>query len=209
MAPAGGEGAAAGPQGTVGSPAAAPDALAVGALAAPEAVAHVDLEVGGADAGGAALLSGPPPPGGLRTAGPVEATDPAELLAGGARSLRGRLVVVRAEAEPVARAAAAAAAGARAVLLAEPRDRPLPAIPAGRIAAPVLGVTGEAAEAVLGEEAGAEVEVGDVEPGRPPVSTLSTLGEGSRCPSRSRRSPAAAPPRRAASRPASSRPAPP
>ena len=43
VAPAGGEGAAAGPNGTIGSPAAAPDALAVGALAAPGAVAHVDL----------------------------------------------------------------------------------------------------------------------------------------------------------------------
>ena len=58
------------------------------------------------------------------------------------------------------------------MLLAEPRRRPLPAIPAGRIAAPVLGVTGEAAEDVLGEEPGATVEVGEVQPGRPPVATL-------------------------------------
>src|SRR5215207_9540566 len=123
VAPAGGEGAAAGPDGTVGSPASAPDALAVGALAAPEGVGHVDLEVGGADAGKAALLSGFPPPAGLRTAGPIEATDPSELLARGARSLRGRLAVVRAGDEPAARAAAAAAAGARVVLLAEPRLR--------------------------------------------------------------------------------------
>jgi len=168
VAPAGEEGAAAGPEGTVGSPAAAPDALAAGALAAPEAVAHVDLEVGGADAGAAALLAGSPPPAGLKTAGPVEETDPARLLAG--ESLRGRLVVVRAGDEPVARAAAAAAAGARAVLLADPRRRPLPAIPAGRIAAPVLGVTGEAAAAVLDEEAGAAVKIGDVEPGRAPAA---------------------------------------
>ena len=41
VAPAGQEGAAAGPHGTVGSPAAAPDALAVGALAAREGVARV------------------------------------------------------------------------------------------------------------------------------------------------------------------------
>src|SRR5215207_5722241 len=143
VAPAGGEGSAAGPQGTVGSPAAAPDALAVGALAAPRAVPRIDLKVGGADASGAVLLSGFPPPGGIETAGPVDATDPAELLRGA--SLRGRLAVVRAGDDPVARAAAAAAAGARAVLLAEPRSRPLPSIPAGRIAAPVLGVTGEAA----------------------------------------------------------------
>jgi len=165
VAPAGGEGAAAGPEGTIGSPAAARDALAVGALAAPQAVARIDLEVGGADARGAVLLAGSPPPGGLTTAGPVDATDPAELLEGGARSLRGRLVVVRAGDQPVARAAAAAAAGARAVLLAEPRRRPLPAIPAGRIAAPVIGVTGAAAAAVLAEEAGATVAVGDVQPG--------------------------------------------
>ncbi len=172
VAPGGGEGAAAGPEGTVGSPAAAPDALAVGALAVPQGVPHVELQVGGADARGAVLLAGFPPPAGLKTAGPVESTDPAELLSGDAGSLRGRLVVVRAGDEPVARAAAAAAAGARAVLLADPRRRPLPAIPAGRIAAPVLGVTGEAAEAVLEEDAGAEIEVGDVEPGRPPAATL-------------------------------------
>jgi hypothetical protein len=174
IAPAGGEGAAAGPDGTIGSPASAPDALAVGAIAAPGAVAHVDLEVGDADARGAALLSGFPPPGRLTTAGPVEATDPAELLAGDARSLRGKLAIVRAGDAPVARASAAAAAGARAVLLADPRRRPLPAIPAGRIAAPVLGVTGAAAEAVLAEEAGATVEVGEVEPGNPPIATLPT-----------------------------------
>jgi len=178
IAPAGGEGGAAGPQGTVGSPAAAPEALAVGALAAPEGVARIDLKVGGADARGAALLSGFAPPGGIETAGPVESTDPAELLRGS--SMRGRIAVVRAGDEPVARAAAAAAAGARAVLLAEPRRRPLPAIPAGRIAAPVLGVTGAAARAVLDEDPGAEVEVGDVEPGRPPAATLpsGTAGSG-------------------------------
>jgi hypothetical protein len=172
VAPAGGEGLASGPEGTIGSPASAPDALAVAALAAPQSVAHIDLEVGDADARGAALLSGFPPPGRMTTAGPVEATDPAELLAQGARSLRGRLVIVRAGDAPAARAAAAAAAGARAVLLADPRNRPLPAIPAGRIAAPVLGVTGKAAEDVLDEEPGASVEVGDVEPGSPPIARL-------------------------------------
>ncbi len=172
VAPAGGEGAAAGPDGTIGSPAAAPDALAVAALAAPQSVAHVDLQVGGADARGAALLSGFPPPGRMTTAGPVDASDPAKLLAKDASTLRGRLVIVRAGDEPVARAAAAAAAGARAVLLADPRDRPLPAIPAGRVAAPVVGVTGEAAQDVLDEDAGATVEVGDVEAGSPPIARL-------------------------------------
>ncbi len=109
IAPAGGEGAAAGPAGTIGSPGAAPDALAVGALAAPEAVARIGLELGDAEARGAALLAGAAPPRGLRTG--------AEGLA-----------VVRAGEDPVAQAAAAAAGGARAVLLAEPRPRrPLPA----------------------------------------------------------------------------------
>jgi len=161
VAPAGGEGVAAGPDGTVGSPAAAPEALAVGALAAPEAVARVDLEVGEADARGTALLAGAPPPRGLRTA-----------VAEGAR---GRLAVVRAGDAPVAQAAAAAAAGARAVLLAEPRRRrPLPAIPAGRIAVPVLGVTGAAAANVLEQAAGAAVTVGAVRAGRPPAATLAS-----------------------------------
>ena len=135
--------------------------------------------MGEADARGAVLLSGFPPPGGLTTAGPVEATDPAELLAGGKDTLRGRLVVVRAGDQPVARAAAAAAAGARAVLLAEPRDRPLPAVPAGRIAAPVIGVTGAAAASVLEQEPGAAVTIGDVEPG-----SASLLGAARAPPSR-------------------------
>ena len=177
IAPAGGEGAAAGASGTIGSPATAPDALAVGALTAPGAVARIDLSVGGTDAPGAALLAGPPPPSGLTTAGPVDATDPAKLLEG--RSLRGRVAVVRAGDDPVARAVAAAAAGARAVLLADPRDRPLPAIPAGRIAAPVLGVTGATAADVLDEDAGTEVTVGKATAGSPPPATLADAAEGS------------------------------
>jgi hypothetical protein len=177
IAPAGGEGAAAGTSGTIGSPAAAPDALAVGALTAPSAVARIDLELSGVDARGAALLAGPPPPSGLTTAGPVDATDPAELLQG--KSLRGKLAVVRAGDDPAGQAVAAAAAGARAVLLADPRDRPLPSIPAGRVAAPVLGVTGAAAGDVLGTDAGAEAEVGDAVAGTPPPATLADAGEGS------------------------------
>ena len=172
VAPAGGEGLASGPDGTIGSPAAAADAVAVGALAALGAVARLDVEVGDADARGAVLLSGAPPPDGLKTAGPVEATDPAELLAGDRAPLRGRVAVVRAGDRPVARAAAAAAAGARAVLLADLRDRPLPAIPAGRIAVPVVGVTGAAAAAVLEQPAGEELTAGDAVPGRPPAATL-------------------------------------
>ena len=165
IAPAGGEGAAAGTGGTLGSPAAAPDALAIGALTAPGAVARIGLTIGGTDAGDAALLAGPPPPSGLRTAT--------------GEGVRGRLAVVRAGDDPGGRAAAAAAAGARAVLLADPRDRPLPSIPAGRVAVPVLGVTGAAAEDVLGADAGAEVEVGGARAGTPPPATLADADEGS------------------------------
>ncbi|HZB76905.1 MAG TPA: S8 family serine peptidase, partial [Solirubrobacteraceae bacterium] len=131
-----------------------------GALAAPAALARLDLAVGEAQADGALLLAGAPPDTRrLTTAGPEEADDPEQL----GRRVRGRLAVVRAGENPAARAAAAAAAGARAVLLAEPRaDRPLAAIPAGRVAVPVLGVTGDAAAAVLEEEAGARVTLGPV-----------------------------------------------
>lgn len=127
VAPAGGEGMAAGPEGTVGSPAAAPAALAVGALVAEDATARVVLRLGETDAGDAALLAGAAPPRGRRI--------PA--------------VVVEAGNNPVAAAVGAAAAGARAVILAEPRARPLPAMPAGRIGVPVLGLTGEPATAAL------------------------------------------------------------
>jgi len=173
VAPAGGEGDAAGLGGVAGSPATAPDAIGAAALAAPAALARVDLTVGGADAEGALLLAGAPPrTGGLRTAGPVEADDAEEL----GREVRDRLAVVRAGNTPAARAAAAAAAGARAVLLADPRpDRPLPAIPAGRVTVPVLGVTGDAAEAVLGEDAGAEVTIGAVTPGSARATDGATL----------------------------------
>ena len=163
VAPAGGEGNAAGLSGVVGSPATAPDAIGAASLAAPAAVARLDLTVGGAEAEDALLLTGAPPQtDGLRTAGPVEAVEADDL----GREVRDRLAVVRAGDTPAARAVAAAAAGARAVLLADPRpDRPLPAIPAGRVTVPVLGVTGEAAEAVLDEDAGAAVTIGAVAPG--------------------------------------------
>jgi Subtilase family len=171
VAPAGNEGAAAGPEGTIGSPGAAPEALTAGAQAAPRAVARIPVRVGGADAGDGVLLAGAAPPARLRTAGPLEAADPAALPPQTARALRGRLAVVRAGDAPVARAAAAAAAGARAVLLADPRRRPLPALPAGRVAVPVLGVTGPAAAAVLEEHAGARAELGRPAPGHAPAAT--------------------------------------
>ena len=72
-------------------------------------------------------------------------------------------MIVRAGANPAAQAAAAAAVGASAVLLADPRERPLPALAAGRAAAPVIGVTGEAAEAVLKLKPGSEVSFGETE----------------------------------------------
>ena len=72
---------------------------------------------------------GAAPPARLTTAGPLDTADPAELLGRGARSLRGKLAVVRAGDAPVARAAAAAAAGARAVLVADPAGGRCPRCP--------------------------------------------------------------------------------
>ena len=74
-------------------------------------------------------------------------------------------MIVRAGANPAAQAAAAAAVGASAVLLADPRERPLPALAAGRAAAPVIGVTGDVAEAVLKLKPGSEVSFGETERG--------------------------------------------
>jgi hypothetical protein len=99
-------------------------------------------------------------------AGPVSATDPAALLARGPR-VSGRVALVRAGANPVAQAAAAAGAGARAVLLADPRRRVLPLMPAGRVAAPVVGLTGDAAKAALKAKPGAAVRFASVKLGRP------------------------------------------
>ena len=69
-------------------------------------------------------------------------------------------MIVRAGANPAAQAAAAAALGAAAVLLAQPDDVPLPAISAGRAAAPVIGVTGDAANDVLELKPGTAVTFG-------------------------------------------------
>ncbi len=93
------------------------------------------------------MLAGTPPKTG-KTAGPVEDTDPA-VLGEAAPRIRGKVVIVRAGANPAAQATAAAAVGAAAVLIAQPEDTPLPSMPAGRAAAPVIGVTGEAAKDVL------------------------------------------------------------
>ena len=160
VAPAGNEGPARPPNGVVGSPGAARSALAAGATEAGAGVPRVDVTVGGRELAGAAMLAGAPPPGGEQLAGPVTSTDAAELLRGG--KLAGRIALVRAEENPVAQATAAASAGARAVLLADPRDRPLPMLPAGRAAAPVIGLTGAAAKAALEAKAGAKVSFGRV-----------------------------------------------
>jgi hypothetical protein len=167
VAPAGDEGAAAPGSGTVGSPAAAPDALAVGALAGPEPAPRADLTVDGDTIATAALLGGAPPASALTTAGPVSTSDPV-ALGRLARQLRGKAVIVRAGADPSAQAAAAANSGAALVLLADARDRPLPAIAAGRGAAPVVGVTGAAADKLLGTRPGTTVRLGAV--GRGPTS---------------------------------------
>jgi hypothetical protein len=143
VAPAGHEGVARPPNGTIASPAAASEALAVGALAASPPV--VELRTADLRVRSAVALGGDPP---------------REAPAGA-----GRLAIVRAGADPAARAAAAAAAGARAVLLAEPRPRrALPAMAAGRVPVPVVGVTGAAARAVLALPPGTRIRIGRPRP---------------------------------------------
>jgi hypothetical protein len=168
VAPAGNEGPAQAGSGTVGSPAAVPGALAVGALEGPEPAARVDLIANGKTLVHAAALGGAPPTGkATAAAGPVTAADPVVLGRQGAK-LAGKIVIVRAGANPAAQAAAAAAVGARAVVLAEPRDRTLPAMAAGRAGAPVIGVTGAGARAVLALRPGTAIGFGAV--GRGPRS---------------------------------------
>ncbi len=192
VAPGGNEGPARPPNGVVGSPGAARAALAVGATEAGAGVPRVEVTVGERKLAGAVVLAGEPKDGG-ELAGPVTSTDPAELLRGS--KLSGRVALVRAGENPTAQAAAAASAGARAVLLADPRDRPLPMLPAGRAAAPVVGLTGDAAKAALEAKAGAKVAFGRVAVGR---------GEGRPRPSAPRRSPRAARPSTARRSPTSS-----
>ena len=160
VAPAGNEGAAAPGSGTIGSPASARDALAVGALSGTEPAPRTSLDLGATQAE-AAVLAGDPPDSG-QTAGPVTDTDPA-VLGRELTRIRDKVVIVRAGANPSAQAAAAAAVGARAVVLAQPEERPLPAIPAGRAAVPVVGVTGDAAQQVLETKPGTEISFGQTE----------------------------------------------
>ena len=119
--------------GVVGSPGAARAALTAGATEAGAGVPRVTVTIGGRELAGATALGGRPAPGKL--AGPVTSTDTAALLRG-RPSVAGRVALVRAGDNPVAQATAAAGAGARAVILADPRDRPLPMMPSGRVARP-------------------------------------------------------------------------
>ncbi len=166
VAPAGGEGPARPPSGTVGSPGAAADVVAVAALSA--AAPRAELRMGDLRIRDAAVLAGTPPwAGSLPVSRLVTAVDPKRLLAKESPRLQGTLALVHARANPGAQVAAAAGAGARAVLLVEPRDgRPLAAIPAGRVGVPVLGVTGAAARAVLADGPGSRATVGRARPGR-------------------------------------------
>ena len=107
----------------------------------------------------AASSPAPPPSAARRAPGEAGRAGDEHRHRGAARgrpSVAGRVALVRAGDNPVAQAAAAAGAGARAVLLAEPRDRPLPMMPAGRVAAPVVGLTGAAAKAALEAKRGRE-----------------------------------------------------
>lgn len=170
VAPAGHEGRAAGAYGTVGSPGAA--AIAAAPLSPPAAIARTTLQVGEITVAGAVVLGGTPPGAPLRTARPVAANSTEALLVANSPPLDDRLAIVEAGDNPPARVAAAAGAGAAAVLLAEPREgRPLPALPAGRVGVPVLGVTGEAAAAVLAADDGTHAEAIGLATPRPPFAT--------------------------------------
>jgi len=164
VAPAGEEGAAAPGSGTIGSPGAAADALAVGALAGSVPAPQVRLRAAGKTVAIAVALGGAPPLRALKLAGPVTSADPA-VLGKRTAQLQGRAVLVRAGADPSAQAAAAAAVGAALVIVADPRRRPLAAMAAGRARAPVVGVTGAAATALLKLKAGTQIQLGRAELG--------------------------------------------
>lgn len=132
VAAAGNQGPPAGFYGTVGSPAAAPAALAAGAATGPVATAASTLTVTGRAE--PAVLSG-------------------ELLGGPARAVRGALSarpgrgrILVASGDPAAAAMRAATAGAAAVVVANP-GRPSAAV--ADAALPVVGLTGEAARRAL------------------------------------------------------------
>jgi hypothetical protein len=178
IAPAGNEGAAAGAYGTVGSPAAAPAALAVGALDgsgddAQPGVPRVD--VGLATGEGRAGLDGALLAGGGRAisaritplAGPSQAAPRGESRAAGGDPLEylgvdastkaaGRVVVVPMRAGDdhpsiAQRAVAAAGAGAEALIVCDPDSDPQPdPLPAGTAdGIAVIGLGGDDARRAL------------------------------------------------------------
>src|SRR4029079_15782835 len=95
-----------------------------------------------------------------KRAGPVTRGDTARLVRG--RKVAGRVALVRADDNPAGQATAAAGAGARTVVVAAPRERRWPMMPAGRVPAPVVGLTGKDAKAALAAKAGAKVAFGPV-----------------------------------------------
>lgn len=132
VAAAGNQGPPAGFYGTVGSPAAAPAALAAGAATGPVAASASTLTVSGRAE--PAVLSG-------------------ELLGGPARAVRGALSarpgrgrIHVASGDPAAAATRAATARAAAVIVANPARPPAAVADA---ALPVVGLTGEAARRAL------------------------------------------------------------
>jgi hypothetical protein len=172
IAPAGNEGPG---SGTVGSPAAAPGVLAVGALEGGRAPALPETRVGLATSDGSALLHGTLLAGTGRPLraesetleGPSQASPHSRGRALGGAPLeyfgvdaspraRGKIVVVPArsgarEGPPLAtRAAAAAEAGAAALVICEPDERrPLGAIAGVSSPMPVIGLHGPSAARAL------------------------------------------------------------
>ena len=156
VAPAGNEGPARPPNGVVGSPGAARSALAAGATEAGAGAARVDVTIGERKLQRAARARRARRPRARRWPG-RSTRRTRRSCSRAAPRLTGHVALVHAGANPVAQATAAAAAGARAVLLAEPRKRALPLMPAGRVAAPVIGLTGAAAKAALDAKPGVAV----------------------------------------------------
>jgi len=164
-APAGQEGAASGPLGTIGSPGGSPAAVTVGAFGV--APARSGLTAGEEFLGFAALLAGAPAPGGDLRTGPGE----------------GNAAVVEPKPTPLTAVAKAVAAGAKLVVLAERRDdRALASLPAGAITVPVLGLTGPAARSALAVPAGTRIVVARPSDTRVGTSTKRLAAASSRGP---------------------------
>jgi hypothetical protein len=175
VAPAGNEGRREGELGTVGSPAAAPDALAVAALEGGGAPALPSVELGLATEDGRARLQGTLLGGSAdalraQVSGLVGASQenpdergralgdsPLHYFSVDAKPrARGRLVVVPARegGDPApslaTRASAAAEGGAAVLVVCEPDEsRALPALPDGASGVPVIGLRGEPAQRAL------------------------------------------------------------